>query len=64
MLSFGSDAYTMCKRGEDKSRAAEIKFMRMTAGGTGSDWKRNLVIVKELNTEPVVCKYKIRDDWL
>jgi hypothetical protein len=37
MLSFGSDAYTMCKRGEDKSRAAEIKFMRMTAGGTGSD---------------------------
>jgi hypothetical protein len=47
MLTYGSEAWTVCKRDEIIITAAEMKFMR-TAGNTCSDYKRNLDTLKEL----------------
>jgi hypothetical protein len=52
---------TICKRDESKISAAVMKFMKRTAVCTRSDYKKNLDIVKELNTQPFIENY--RTNW-
>jgi hypothetical protein len=54
VLTYGSEAWMIGEREESRITAAEMKFMRQTAGYTHMDHTRNTDIMKELNTEPVM----------
>jgi hypothetical protein len=53
VLIYGSEAWTIRKADERSLQAAEMKFMRKTAGFTLWDHKRNEEILKYLKVEPV-----------
>jgi hypothetical protein len=50
---YRSEAWTIRKEDEKRLQAAEMKFMRKTAGLTLLDHKRNEDILKNLKIEPV-----------
>jgi hypothetical protein len=53
VLVYGSEAWTIRKADEKILQAAEMKFMRKTAGLTLWDHKRNEEILKNLKVEPI-----------
>jgi len=48
VLLYGSDTGTVKARDARRIRAAEMKYMRITAGYTGTDYRTNTQIAKEL----------------
>jgi hypothetical protein len=53
MLTYRSEAWTVCKQHKSRITVAEIKFMRI-AGYAHLDYERNSDILKELNTQPTM----------
>jgi len=65
VLLYGSEIWTVTASDARRITAAEMKYMRRTAGYTGTDYKRNAQIAKELKIEPILDKlleYKRR--WI
>jgi hypothetical protein len=50
MLTYGSEAWTVCKQDRKRITAAEMEFMSRTPGYTHLDYERYLDIMKESNT--------------
>jgi hypothetical protein len=48
-LLYGSETWTIKARDTRRITAAEMKYMRRTAGYTWKDYKTNTQITKELN---------------
>lgn len=59
VLMYGSEVWVL--RGDTKIRitAAEVKFLRRTAGYIRMDCKRNEDILKELEAEPILERIKM-----
>ena len=55
VLAYGCEAWTIRKNDETRTIAAEMWFMRHTAGCTKWDHKWNEEIMEELNTQPVLA---------
>ena len=55
-LLYGSENWAIKARDARRITAAEVKYMRKTAGYTGTDYKTSVEIAKELNTAPVLDK--------
>jgi hypothetical protein len=55
-LLYSSENWTIKARDATRTTAAEMKYMRRTAGYTWTDHKTNTEIAKELNTTPVLDK--------
>jgi hypothetical protein len=53
VLLYGSETWTVKARDASSTLAAEIKYMRRTAGYTGSDCKTNTQIAKEFKVTPI-----------
>jgi len=57
VLLYGSETWTIKARDGRRITAAEMKYMRRTAGYTWTDYKTNLHIAKELEITPVLTNY-------
>jgi hypothetical protein len=55
-LLYGSETWTIKARDCRRITAAEMKYIRSTAGCTWTDYKTNTEIVKELKITPVLDK--------
>jgi hypothetical protein len=55
-LSYSSENWTIKARNARRVAAAEVKYLRKTAGYTWTDRKTNTEIAKELNITPVLDK--------
>jgi hypothetical protein len=55
-LLYGSETWTVKARDARRITAAEMKYMRRTAGYTWTDYKTNTQITEELKIPPVVDK--------
>jgi len=55
-LLYGSETWTVKARDGRRITAAEMKYMRTTAGYTGTDYKTNAQIAKELKITPILDK--------
>jgi hypothetical protein len=55
-LIYSSENWTIKARDARRITAAEIKYMRITAGFTGTDHKTNTEIAKELNITTALGK--------
>jgi len=55
-LLYGSEIWTIKASDARRITAAEMKFMRRTAGYTWTDYKTNAQIAKELKITPIVEK--------
>jgi len=53
-LLHGTENWTITARDARRITGAVMKQMRKTAGHTWTDYKTNIVIVKELNITPVL----------
>ena len=65
VLLYGSETWTIKARDARRITAAEMKYMRKTAGYTWTDYKTNSQITKELKITPILDKlleYKI--NWI
>lgn len=61
---YGSETWTMTKRDISRLQAAEMRFLRATAGYSLTDRKRNTDIRKELNAENLIKKVEeYRSSW-
>ncbi|KAJ4436535.1 hypothetical protein ANN_16566 [Periplaneta americana] len=61
---YGSETWTMTKRDISRLQAAEMRFLRATAGYSITDRKRNTDIRKELNAENLIKKAEeYRSSW-
>jgi hypothetical protein len=56
VLSYGSETWTVKARDARRITAAEIKYMRITAGYTWKDYKTNTQNTKELKITPILDK--------
>jgi hypothetical protein len=56
VLLYGSETWTIKARDVRRISAAEMKYMRRTAGHTWTDYKTNKQIVKELKITPILDK--------
>jgi len=64
-LLYGSETWTIKARDASRISAAEMKYMRKTAGHTWTDYKTNLHIVKELGITPVLDKLlEYKRNWI
>jgi len=64
-LLYSSENWTTITQEARRITAAEIKYMRKTAGCTWTDYKTNTEIAKELNITPVLDKIQdYRKNWL
>lgn len=64
VLLYGSEIWALRKDAKRRITAAEMKYMRATAGYTKMDKKRNSEILNELNVEPIMGRIKrYRKDW-
>jgi hypothetical protein len=64
ILTYGSEAWTICKSDRTRITAKEMKFLRETAGYTKLDKKRNTEILRELKINSVpehIDQY--RNNW-
>jgi len=64
-LLYGSETWTIKTRDARRITAAEMKYMRRTAGYTWTDYKTNAQIAKEPKKTPIldkILKYKRR--WI
>ena len=57
VLLYGSEAWTIKARDTRRITAAEMKYMRRTAGHTWTDYKTNKQITKELKIAPILDNY-------
>ena len=55
-LLYGSESWTIKATDASRIRAAEMRYMRKTAGYTWSDYKSNTEVIKELKITPVLEK--------
>ena len=55
-MLYGREAWTVKERDARRLTAAEMKYMRRTAGYTWTDYKTNAQITKELKITPVLDK--------
>jgi hypothetical protein len=65
VLLYGSETWIIKARDARRITAAEMKYMRRTAGYIWTDYKTNIQIVTELKTTPILEKlleYKRR--WI
>jgi hypothetical protein len=61
----GSEAWTIKGRDARRIRAAEMKYMRITAGYTRTDYKTNTQIAKELKITPILDKLlEYKSNWI
>jgi hypothetical protein len=51
VLLYGSETWTVKARHTRRISAAEVRYMRRTAGYTGTDYKTNTQIAKELKIQ-------------
>ena len=58
MLTYGSETWVLRKRDKKRTEAAEMRFLRRTAGYTLLDRKKNESIQSELDVTPVVRRVK------
>jgi hypothetical protein len=56
VLLYGSDTWSIKTRDDRRITAAEMKYMRRTAGYIWTDYKRNKQIAKELKIIPILDK--------
>jgi hypothetical protein len=56
VLLYGSETWTIKSRDVRRITAAEMKYMRRTAGYTWTDYKTNSHIANELEITPVLDK--------
>jgi DNA-binding CsgD family transcriptional regulator len=64
-LLYGNENWTIKPRYATRITAAEMKYMRRTAGYTGTDHKTNTEIAKELNISPVLDKIQVyKRKWI
>jgi hypothetical protein len=56
VLLCGSETWTVKAREAGRISAAEMKYTRRTAGYTGTDYKTNTQIAKELKITPILDK--------
>ena len=65
VLLYGSESWTIKARDARRITAAEMKYMRITAGYTWTDYKTNTQIVKELKITPVLDKIlEYKRNWI
>jgi hypothetical protein len=55
-LLYGSESWTIIARYASRITAAEVKYMRRTAGYTWTDYITNTEIAKELKITPILDK--------
>jgi hypothetical protein len=64
-LLYGSETWTTKTRDARRISAAEMKYMRRTVGYTGTDYKKNTKIGKELKITPILNKFqKYKRNWI
>jgi hypothetical protein len=64
-LLYGSETGTVKARDAKRITAAEIKYMRRTAGYTWTDHKTNTQIAKELKITPILDKLlEYKRNWI
>jgi hypothetical protein len=64
ILTYGSEAWTICKSDRTRITASEMKFLRRTAGYTKLDKKRNTEILRELKINSVLEHTdQYRNNW-
>jgi hypothetical protein len=51
MLTYVTEAWTLCKQDEMRMTEAEVEFMRKTSNSTRLNYKKNFDIIKELDKE-------------
>jgi len=56
VLLYGSETWTIKAKDVRRITAAEMKYMRRTAGCTWTDYKTNAQITKELKITPILDK--------
>jgi hypothetical protein len=65
VLLCGSETGTVTASDTSRISAAEMKYMRRTAGYTGTDCKTNTQIAKELKITPILDKLlEYKRDWI
>ena len=65
MLLYGSETWIIKARDARRISAAEMKYMRRSAGYTWTDYKTNLHIAKELEITPVLDKLlEYKRNWI
>jgi hypothetical protein len=57
-LKFGSEAWVLKKRGEQRVEAAQMKFLRHLLGITKLDRERNQLVCEKLGVQNTVLKTK------
>ena len=65
VLLYGSETWTIRARDARRITAAEMKYMRRTAGYTWTDYKTNTQIEKELKITPILDKLlEYKRNWI
>jgi len=65
VLLYGSETWTIKARDARRMTAAEMKYMRRTAGYTWTDYKTNTQIAKELKVTPILDKLlEYKRNWI
>ena len=65
VLLYGSEIWTTKARDARRITAAEMKYMRRTAGYTWTDYKTNAKLAKELNITPILDKLlEYKRSWI
>ena len=65
VLLYGSETWTIKARDAKRITAAEMKYMRRTAGYTWTSYKTNAQIAKELKITPILDKLlEYKRNWI
>jgi hypothetical protein len=65
VLLYGGETWTVTARDGRRITAAEMKYSRITAGYTGTDYKTNTQIVKELKITQILDKLlQYKRNWI
>jgi len=65
VLLYGSETWTVKARDARRITAAQMKYMRRTAGYTWTDYKTNTQITKELKVTPILDKLlEYKRNWV
>ena len=65
VLLYGSETWTIKARDARRITAADMKYMRRTAGYTWTDYKTNAQIAKELKITPILDKLlEYKRNWI
>jgi hypothetical protein len=64
-LLYGCETWTIKAKGTRRITAAEMNYMRRTAGYTWTDYKTNTQITKELKITPILDKLlEYKRNWI